>query len=119
MYRSPNSDQVNNEELHQLINTVSASKNSSHLLILGEFNSRKQTGIDGHLKEISRENVLLSYWEIIIYTNMLLILHRHSIGNEANILDLILSNEEEMVTEIKYKSPLGNSPTSLETAIIY
>lgn len=93
----------------KLMNTVSADKAYSHLLIMGDFNlpkidwdswSTRSDKDSGKFIECLRDNYL--YQHVNEFT-------RCRKGNEPSILDILITNEEEMIREIKYNDPIGSS----------
>ena len=109
LYNSPSSNTENLEELNKLIIEVSKMKEFSHLLITGDFNfpkivwktwtSKGENGGEKFLESI-RESYLIQHVTEVT---------RVRDNSEPSILDLILTNEENMIDEIIYSSPLGSS----------
>jgi hypothetical protein len=107
VYRSGSGSEENNVNLEKLVKEAADSKHS-HLLITGDFNypdinwetwsSDKEE--QNHFVETIRDCYL--YQHIRKPT-------RGRINNEPSLLDLILSNEEGMITDIEYQSPIGKS----------
>ncbi len=110
IYRSPNDQRENIQQLEKCINEV-VMKNRSHLLIMGDFN----------LKEIDWKNENTSVNELHPATIFLeatrdLFLHQHVNkptrfrGTDIpTILDLVFTNEPNMVENIEYLPGLGLS----------
>jgi len=106
VYRSSSGTGENNENLLKLLSEINGS-NFSHILIMGDFNFEKinwNTCIDFKFIEKIRDCYLFQH--ITKPT-------RARIDHEPHILDRILSNEEGMVSDIEYCSPLGKSDHSL------
>ena len=111
-YRSPNSPDPNKVKFHSLIQEIKDS-NSSHILIVGDFN----------LREINRQNNSTSSSANHISTIFLETLRDHYLfqhveeptryreHNTPPLPDLIITNEEGMVSknELKYTAGLGKS----------
>ena len=111
-YRSPSSSESNNLALNTILSTlcVQESPKYSHLCVVGDFNF---PGINWSAVHTCQEG---SMEDKFIETMENCFLHQHILsptrcrGNTTpHILDLVLSNEEEMVSEIKHLSPLGSS----------
>ena len=110
IYRSESGTVENNDKLNGTLRKL-CNANHSHLLIMGDFN---YPGIDWELLNArggsgSRESIFL---ESIMNTY----LHQHVMSptrcrgkDNPSILDLILTNEEQMINQLKYESPLGKS----------
>jgi hypothetical protein len=106
LYKSLSSNTENLEELNKLIIEVSKMKEFSHLLISGDFNfpnidwktwtSREENGGEKFLESM-RESYLIQHVTEVT---------RVRDNSELSILDLILTNEENMIDEIIYSSPL-------------
>ena len=113
VYRSPSCTERNCEHLNQLVNAASDS-NSSHLLMMGDFNY-KFIDWETTFSEIAVEQTFL---DNLVDKG----LHQHVREptrqrgrNEPSILDLVITKEESNVDEISYNSPLGKSDHSLLT----
>ena len=108
VYRSPSSLADNNQLMLELLKSTSDCKNS-HILLMGDLNLPR---IDWRtcsttLSEESLEQRLLDATSY---------LHQHvrkptrARGTDKpSLLDLVFSNEPDMVPEIRYMSPLGSS----------
>jgi len=109
IYRSPSSSEDNNRRLNELL-IRATSVNDSHLLVAGDFNFKD---IDWELKEcLSNDQQQLSFLEC--FNDCYLYQHvleptRYREGNQPSILDLVCSNEEQMIDSIQYMEPLGKS----------
>lgn len=116
IYRSSNGTDENNQNLLKLLSEVGHSK-YSHVLITGDFNFEKIDWSNWHTPS-SESSIDFKFIEKI--RDCYLFQHvtkptRARIDHEPHILDLILSNEEGMVSDIEYCSPLGKSDHSLIT----
>ena len=113
IYRSPNSNDLNNSQLLELINEVSNSK-FSKIIIMGDFNfpnidwkSEKCENMNGaafEFLENIKDNFLFQH--ISMPT-------RGRFGQNPSLLDLILTNEEDLVKDVSINSPLGKSDHSV------
>ena len=108
-YRSTCGNHVNNAELLDLLTKASNLPDVSHVLIMGDFN---YAGIDwehmiiegGRDTQLFHENAL----------DNLLVQHvnfntRHRVNNNPSRLDLIFTNEGEMIENITSEAPIGLS----------
>lgn len=109
VYKSPNSDKDNLSLLNKMIVEASQMKQFSHLLIMGDFNYPRidwpnwnsNGDKDGELfMESIRDSYL--YQHVSGYT-------RNREGNVPSIIDLVFTNEVDMVDEVLHESPLGHS----------
>ena len=110
VYRSPSSSKDDNAELNKLLNVCL--KNYSHLLFTGDFNygdinwlnwTTPQQDIEADeykFLETCKDNFL--YQHVSEPT-------RGRLNNQPTLLDLVLTNEEDMVEEVEHLSPLGES----------
>ncbi|KAG1701354.1 Ribosome biogenesis protein bop1-B [Nymphon striatum] len=114
IYRSPTLDRgsvENNELLNELINEMS-NKGHTHLLLMGDFNFPGINWDTWNTRSDSLDSLEYKFIECVMGNY----LHQHvneptrARGSDnPNILDLILTNEENMITSIDYQSPLGKS----------
>ncbi len=110
IYRSPRTNNDNTQSLCNLLQEVDEI-NPSHLLIVGDFNfpevdwsNYHSNAPQNHRSHIFINKILdmFLYQHITEYT-------RYREGQNPSLLDLILTNEEGMVNDILYVSPLGKS----------
>ncbi|MEW8548552.1 MAG: reverse transcriptase domain-containing protein [Candidatus Thiodiazotropha sp.] len=112
VYRSPNSTMENNQELLNLFARISET-NLSHVLIMGDFNVKEidwKTNFSStnmnetHFASLFLESVRDSflYQHVREFT-------RYRAGDEPSVLDLLFTNEENMINTINYKPGLGKS----------
>ncbi len=110
VYRSPNSTANNNLMLYNLINEA-GSRSNSHLFIMGDFNYPE---IDWSSFS-SKEGVSHHSWQFLecLQDNFLFqkvdCNTRFREGQNPSLLDLVLVNEDGMVSDIEARSPLGKS----------
>lgn len=116
IYKSPNSDTNNLEALNELLVEVSNLKHVyTHLLILGDFNFPKidwntHTAKGDKASEQFIESVRDGYlYQHVDFTT------RARIGVDPSVLDLIFTNDENMIDDIQINSPLGHSDHSTLT----
>lgn len=114
MYRSPNSESINNQHLNKLIREVTG-HGATHILITGDFNyprinwenwttTGEEHGDEFRFVETLRDEYM--YQHVTGPTR--------AKGTDCpKLLDLILSNEEGMVEDIVINSPLGKSDHSM------
>ncbi|MEW8544372.1 MAG: reverse transcriptase domain-containing protein, partial [Candidatus Thiodiazotropha sp.] len=110
IYRSPSSTQENSEHLLSLLRNVRQEK-YSHILIMGDFNHKEINWIDN--STIVGENHIASIFLECI-RDTFLFQHvkeptRIRENNEPSTLDLIFTNEENMVNTLNYYPGLGKS----------
>ena len=106
-YRSGSSNQLNCKRLNNLINGI-CNKGYSHMLIAGDFNYP-----DADWDKLSALNTVTQTFMDTTLDNFL---HQHVDrptryrGNDIpSTLDLVFTNEEDMVEDIEYNSALGLS----------
>ena len=113
IYRSDSGTKENNENLPKLLKEINEMK-QSHKLILGDFNYKE---IDWETwstskSETSDEQSFINciqdqYWYQHVTSPT-----RYRAGVEPSTLDLVFTNEESMIEQISYQSPLGKSDHS-------
>ena len=109
VYRSPSSNDINNDKVCQLMREA-GEKRCSHVLVLGDFNYPKINWSDSSCAEDPvkpayrfLESVHGSYLVHVIEPT------RYRVNQNANTSDLIFTNEEGMVKEVEYGPHLGAS----------
>ena len=112
IYRSPNSDKDCIDELKDILtrDTINGVK-YTHRLIFGDFNLK---GINWEEQESFESVTHISSLFLEYVRDSFLYQHvkdftRYRDGQEPSILDLIFTNEEDMIQHLDYKPPIGNS----------
>ena len=111
MYRSPSANPHQSvEEIANLLHEVHLSA-PSHLLITGDFNLPQ---IDWESSFCSASDTHYAHKFLATVQDCLLFQHitrptRYRDGETPNLLDLVLTNEEGMLTHLAYSSGLGKS----------
>ena len=115
IYRSPNSSDDNSKKLRDLIKDVS-NKKYSHLMVAGDFNYPNIKWTDWTTPGDNPNSEDFLFIEELRSSY----LHQHveeaTRGrgtNEPHTLDLIITNEENMIDSIVLNSPLGKSDHSV------
>lgn len=108
VYRSPTSTETDNNDMLTMISEM-VNKKTSHILIMGDFNF---PGIDWHL--LTSNGPATEQLFLESFRNWFLWQHvdhstRYRAQQTANILDLVMSNEESMVHDMEYNEPVGKS----------
>ena len=106
---APNSNRENTERMNQGLQFIT--KDRSHVLITGDFNYPEIDWEDGTSPQ-ETENKATIFMEAV--RDAFLIQHvsepTHCRGDQtAIILDLVFTNEDNMITSIDHKAPLGKS----------
>ena len=114
VYRSQSSGPENTVHVSSLIRKVCADK-FSHLLIMGEFNYREINWVensismgDNHISSLFLECIRDSYLFQHVKEPT-----RSRENNQLSILDLILTNEKNMIDSIEHGPGLGKSALTL------
>ena len=110
IYRSPNNSIDKNKEMLDTI-YQKLSSSYSHYLIMGDFNYKQ---INWELINIQSDENSNEYAFTQCINDLYLFQHvkkptRYRIGNTPSLLDLILTNEEEMIENLQYNPGLGKS----------
>ena len=108
IYKSPSCSAVNENNLRNLLKEISDKHQFSHILVVGDFNysdinwNNWSTGKDN--SELFLECLRDCFWfqHVQEFTR-----YRHN--QQPSILDLIITNEEDMVLGLEFLSPLGAS----------
>ena len=107
IYRSPNSTPENTVKLNSLIEKAEGTE-YTHLLIVGDFNYPTIDWENEATRNKQEEEFLESCRNAYLHQHVLRPT-RGRIRQASNILDLVLTREEETVTDLAYHSPLGKS----------
>ena len=114
VYRSPNSDQINNDLLRQFL-MVLVTKHFKYLVIAGDFNLRM---IDWNLQccTVGENAVDFKFLETIkdcFLTQHVTESTRGRGTNLPSLLDLVLTNGGDFLESVSHESPLGKSDHAL------
>ena len=108
IYRSPNSSDENNDKLCQRMSNIHDHK-PPHVLILGDFNfPNLKCQEEQSTLTVTEARFLESTRDAVLYQHVMKPT-RHRLHQTANILDIVFSNEEDMVNELEVRDPLGKS----------
>jgi len=111
VYRSPQSGNNNNKILRDMVKEVCQIK-CTHLLITGDFNYPNIDWNSWSTKGESTDSEEYMFIEALrdgyVYQHVTQATRGRG-SNTPNLLDLVLTNEEDMVTNLEHQSPLGKS----------
>jgi len=110
IYRSPNSTENNNLKLTEGLRKMCEMKHS-HLLLCGDFNL-PEIDWSSETTNTSDNHIAYRFLESIrdCYLSQHVTQPTHHRGDQkANTLDLLFSNEEDMITDLTYGAPIGAS----------
>lgn len=110
IYRSPSSGMINNNKLNDLISEAT-SDNPDNLLILGDFNFKEIDWPNGRANTLPGHP---AYKFLSTCKNVFLIQNqteptRYRDGQEPSLLDLVLTNRDDIINEISTVAGLGKS----------
>ena len=110
IYRSPSSDNENNDNLCHLINEAMWD-NPENLLILGDFNYKEIDWASGrcHTQPAHPAHRFLSACKNAFLIQNQTEPTRFRGGQEPSLLDLVLTNRDDIVNEISTEAGLGKS----------
>ena len=110
VYRSEFLSATNTSNLNSMLKRIGLDQKFSHKCVVGDFNYRNINWSAKHLcSEGSEEEMFIDavsggFW------------HQHVVSptrargsDTPNLLDLVFTNEQDMVNEVSHLSPLGNS----------
>ena len=97
-----------NDILHDLFMSVSKLKNYTHLLIMGDFNYPDIDWENWSSNDITSQKFIETVQDAYLFQHITKPT-RHREGQSSNCLDLIFTNEEEMIQHIEITDPLGIS----------
>ncbi|MEW8545715.1 MAG: reverse transcriptase family protein, partial [Candidatus Thiodiazotropha sp.] len=108
IYKSPSCSAINEVHLRNLLRDIAGKNQFSHILVAGDFNypdiNWDNWCTDKEDSELFLECLRDCFWyqHVHDYT-------RYRLHQQPSILDLILSNEQDMVLDLEFLSPLGAS----------
>ena len=97
-----------NDILHDLFMSVSKLKNYTHLLIMGDFNYPDIDWENWSSNDITSQKFIETVQDAYLFQHITKPT-RHREDQFSNCLDLIFTNEEEMIQHIEITDPLGIS----------
>jgi exonuclease III len=108
IYRSPNSNDENNKNLNEALSSLPA---KSHMLIMGDFNYPEIDWLEESTPPDVRQRAT-QFMEAV--RDSFMVQHvkdpTHYRGNQTpNLLDLVFTNEEGMISKVSHNAPLGKS----------
>lgn len=111
VYRSPNSSASNNVSVMNGLQKICEQRRYSHILICGDFNMPE---IDWEKETTSTSEQHVAYTFLECTKDCYLVQHvrepTHYRGDQkSNVLDLIFTNEEDMISDLKHEAPIGAS----------
>lgn len=118
LYRSPtktNESEENNTKMNQLINQLASNKKYTHVCLVGDFNYKDidwKKCSSPHPEASSEERFLEALRDSFLYQHVLEPTRRRG-SDEPSTLDLILTGEEEQISDLNYIAPLGKSDHSV------
>ena len=108
IYRSLNSTEDNTNKLNELLLKISSKREFTHLLIMGDFNLPKLDWANWTSKDKEGEKFMENIRDCYLYQHITEYTRTRA-NCEPSILDLVFSNEEDMIENIRHESPLGHS----------
>lgn len=108
VYRSPSSSDEQNSQLIQTI-TEMVQRRPSHLLIMGDFNFPGINWEEQSSVGSCQEHMFLEGFRDWFLWQHCSLPTRFRTQQTANILDLVMTNEEGMIDKINYDVPIGKS----------
>ena len=110
IYRSPNSDEVNDDNLLKLIQEISEKQNKDNVIV-GDFNL-PQIDWTNYLSLTGEDNIHYKFIENL--RDCFLLQHINEVtrmrgGDRGTSLDLIISSDDTSIDNIKIESPIGRS----------
>ena len=110
IYRSPNSDESNNNKLNLLLDEINRS-NFKHVLIIGDFNY-KDIDWETRTTKLGTESATSKFLDRINLNDWYQHVQqstRYREGQKSSLLDLIITNEEHAIDNLEMYHPLGKS----------
>lgn len=118
IYRSPsNNDRSkdNNDSLNGLLKTLSSDRKYTHKCFVGDFNFPTinwENWTTPHVEESKEERFLDSLRDSFLFQNVSEPTRCRGM-DDPSLIDLILTSEDNQITDLEYVSPLGKSDHSV------
>ena len=110
IYRSPNSTDENDKLLLNLLEQKEIKGNSfNKVCLMGDFNYPNINWNNRALSENGKGSNLQDKIDEILFFQRVEKNTRHRQGQKSNLLDLIIVNDEDFISNIEHSSPLGKS----------
>lgn len=110
IYRSPNSSEENNQRLLNQLQEVITSYSHTHVVIVGDFNL---PNVNWEGKSSTRRdnfsNQFVDLLDDLFLTQLINQPTRMRDGQQSNLLDLLITNHEEIIEFWELNPPLGKS----------
>lgn len=107
IYHSPDSSQQNFDELTDMVKKASSMKHDA-IIIVGDFNMRSIDWQNWFGKSKNDEEFIELVQDMFL-SQLVDKPTRFRHGQKPSLLDLILTNKEELISNLEYHSPLGKS----------
>jgi hypothetical protein len=108
IYRSPNSCENNNKALLKLLEEVSNMR-CKDTIIVGDFNYKEINWVNKSVQG-RVDHPAATFFDTVndlFLTQMITEPTRYRVGETENVLDLVLTNSEDLIDEIRLRPPLG------------
>ena len=106
VYRSPNSTNENNQKL--IDNIVEAKYNYNEIILIDDFNY-PEINWDTESSSASRSQGFIDLVQDLGLYQLITEPTRYRSGQEPSLLDLIMTSDDNLISNIDLKAPLGKS----------
>ena len=108
IYRSPNSSDENNQMLLEVMELASMLE-KDHMIIVGDFNCKEieWANYTVHASPQHFASKLFDKTNDLFLDQLVLEPTRHRTGEQANVLDLVLTDSPDLVDNLTIEAPLG------------
>ena len=115
VYRSPNCLDEDNDNLNKMLNTISEKHKAQKIVITGDFNFPDINWIDESCTKHENHKAF-KFLECVQFNNLIQYVNKpthHRAMQTPTLIDLILSNESELIQNIVFNPPLGKNHHSV------
>ena len=108
MYRSPSSTKEDSKLIRQAIEEIS-NMNSTDIIIMGDFNYKEINWEDEKGSGKEQDKFIACVQQNMLSQHVKDVSRFRGDNKPSSRVDLVFANEEDMISEMEYQSPLGKS----------
>jgi hypothetical protein len=94
-----------------LLSEINSAATSNNIIVVGDFNYREITWPLTHIQHSDNRREYM-FEEMFLQSNLYQMIHkptRHREGNRSSLIDLVMTNDENLITATDHQPPVGKS----------